>query len=91
VFRIFAASSAQPTTVREASFDELPSLLAQPDARVWVDLTPPIGDVETAIVRDVFKFHPLAIRDCREHPDRDTADEAITEAATPSMKWRSDK
>ena len=55
-------------------FEELPALLARPDARVWVDLTPPIGEAETAIVRDVFKFHPLAIEDCfasRAHPKID--------------------
>ena len=90
MFRIFAASSTQPTTVREASFDELPLLLARPDARVWVDLTPPIGDVETAIVRDVFKFHPLAIEDCfarRAHPKIDEYDRylyLITHGLSPS-------
>ena len=60
--------------MREASVEELPALLARPDARVWVDLTSPIGDGEMAIVRDVFKFHPLTIEDCfasRAHPKID--------------------
>jgi magnesium transporter len=76
VFRIFAALSTDPA-VREASFDELPALLARPDARVWVDLTSPVGETEAAIVRDVFKFHPLAIEDCfesRAHPKVDEYD-----------------
>jgi magnesium transporter len=76
VFRIFAAFPAEPA-VREAPVDELPSLLARPDARIWVDLTPPIGETETAILRDIFKFHPLAIEDCfasRAHPKIDEYD-----------------
>jgi magnesium transporter len=73
VFRILTGSSTQPE-VRDAALAELPALLARPDARVWVDLTAPIGDAETAILRDVFKFHPLAIEDCfeaRAHPKID--------------------
>jgi magnesium transporter len=76
VIRILAALPAEPA-VREASVDELPSLLAHRDVRVWVDLTSPIGDAENAIVRDVFKFHPLAIEDCfasRAHPKIDEYD-----------------
>jgi len=76
VFRILAALPGEPA-VREASVDELPALLARPDARTWVDLTAPIGDAEMAIVRDVFKFHPLTIEDCfasRAHPKIDEYD-----------------
>ena len=73
VFRILVALPAEQA-VRECSFDDLRPMLARPEARVWVDLTAPIGEVETAIVRDVFKFHPLAIEDCfasRAHPKID--------------------
>jgi magnesium transporter len=73
VFRIFVALPAEQA-VRECSFDDLRPMLARPEARVWVDLTAPIGEVETAIVRDVFKFHPIAIEDCfasRAHPKID--------------------
>ena len=76
VFRILVALPAEQA-VRECSFDDLRPLLARPEARVWVDLTSPIGEVETAIVRDVFKFHPIAIEDCfasRAHPKIDEYD-----------------
>ena len=76
MFRIVAALPAEPA-VRDASVDELPSLLARRGARVWVDLTPPITDADMAIVRDVFKFHPLTIEDCfatRAHPKIDEYD-----------------
>ena len=73
VFRILVALPTEQA-VRECSFDDLRPMLARPEARVWVDLTAPIGEVETAIVRDVFKFHPIAIEDCfasRAHPKID--------------------
>ena len=60
--------------MRERASEELRALLARPDARVWVDLSAPVGEVENAILRDVFKFHPLAIEDClgtRAHPKVD--------------------
>jgi magnesium transporter len=76
VFRILATVPGDPS-VRERAAEELPALLSQPAARVWVDMTPPIGDAEQAIVRDVFKFHPIAIEDCfasRAHPKVDEYD-----------------
>jgi magnesium transporter len=76
VFRILVAAPGQ-STVRDASVAELPALLARGDARIWVDLSAPVGDPEVAIVRDVFKFHPLAIEDCferRAHPKVDEYD-----------------
>jgi len=76
VFRILAAVPGEQT-VRDATADELPALLTRSGARVWVDLSAPIGEAETAIVRDVFKLHPLAIEDCferRAHPKIDEYD-----------------
>jgi len=44
---------------------ELPVLLARDDGFVWLDA--PSCDEETAkLLSDVFRFHPLAVRDCRE-------------------------
>jgi len=60
--------------VREHALDQLSALLARPGARIWVDLTAPVGEDEIAVLRDVFKFHPLAIEDClgsRAHPKID--------------------
>ena len=44
---------------------ELPALLARDDGFVWLDA--PSCDDETAkTLTEVFRFHPLAVRDCRE-------------------------
>jgi magnesium/cobalt transport protein CorA len=44
---------------------ELPALLAREDGFVWVDA--PICDEETSkTLAEIFRFHPLAVRDCRE-------------------------
>jgi magnesium transporter len=62
--------------VREASTDELPRLLDDPEAHLWVDLAGP-DEAARRIVRDIFKFHPLAIEDCfgaREHPKAEAFD-----------------
>jgi magnesium transporter len=45
------------------STDRIPSLLEAPDTIVWVDLVNP-GEEGLAVLRDVFRFHPLAIEDC---------------------------
>ena len=70
MFRIIATRGATEI-VAEAPIDRLPALLAEPDTHVWVDLGSPTTAADLAIVRDVFKFHPLAIKDCfetRTHP-----------------------
>jgi magnesium transporter len=70
VFRIIATRGADEVTV-DAPLDRLPALLGEPAAFVWVDLSGPPSADDMAIVRDVFKFHPLAIEDCFEsrlHP-----------------------
>ena len=51
------------TGVREASVEELPSLLAERQGLVWVDI--PVWDEEAAdVLTSVFGFHPMAVRDC---------------------------
>ena len=49
-------------TVREARPDELPGLLASAEGAVWVDITGP-EPADLAVMRDQFRFHPLAIED----------------------------
>ena len=44
---------------------QLKSLLEQPDVLVWVDL-PLCLAADAAVLADVFGFHDLAVRDCRE-------------------------
>jgi len=49
---------------------DLPALLGRADRVVWVDLASP-SRAETAILTDVFHFHPLAVEDCtapRQNP-----------------------
>lgn len=51
--------------VRECAAEELPALLAAKEGLVWVDI--PVWDQEAErVLTEVFGFHPLAIRACRE-------------------------
>jgi magnesium transporter len=96
MFRIVATRGADESATSEASekseaseaykiladvpLDRLPALLTEKGTHVWVDLTEPCGEVERSIVRDVFKFHQLAIEDCfesREHPKIDEYDSYV--------------
>jgi magnesium transporter len=54
-----------PTAVEQHPVDELAALLGRDDGLVWVDI--PTWDAEAErVLADVFKLHPLALRDCRE-------------------------
>jgi Mg2+ and Co2+ transporter CorA len=44
---------------------ELPALLAREDGFVWLD-APECDEATTKTLAEVFRFHPLAVRDCRE-------------------------
>ncbi len=61
-------------TVREAPQDELPALLADEKGALWVDITGP-GDADLAVMRDVFRFHPLAIEDTINQRQRPKVEE----------------
>jgi len=53
------------STIEEHTVQDLETLLGREDGFVWVDV--PTFDVQAErMLADVFKFHPLAIRDCRE-------------------------
>jgi magnesium transporter len=70
VFRIIATRGPDEIVV-DAPAERLPALLAEPQTFVWVALSAPTTPEDQAIVRDVFKFHPLTIEDCfetRTHP-----------------------
>lgn len=45
---------------------DLPELLQDTSAVIWVDMEVPTEDDER-ILLDVFKFHPLTVEDCREN------------------------
>src|SRR3954453_16462596 len=50
---------------------DLPALLRDPDARVWIDSWGTENKPAVDLARDLFQFDPLVIDDCfeaREHP-----------------------
>jgi magnesium transporter len=58
--------------------EDLPALLRDPEVNVWIDSWGTDNPVATALARDLFNFHPLAIDDCfeaREHPKIEGFDE----------------
>jgi len=63
--------------VRQATVDELPALLDDKHVHLWVDIAGPDDEGAERVVRDIFKFHPLAIEDCfgaLEHPKAESFD-----------------
>lgn len=65
------------TVIADATAEVLPSLLADAETRVWVDLSGPLDEASAKIVGEVFHFNPLAIEDCfaeRERPKLETYD-----------------
>src|SRR4029079_6047097 len=46
--------------------DDLPELLKDKSAVIWVDMEAPT-EADERILLDVFKFHPLTVEDCREN------------------------
>ena len=51
--------------VRDSTVSELPELLQRHDGVVWVDVGVCDGPV-TELLANVFRFHPIALRDCVE-------------------------
>jgi len=45
---------------------DLPELLKDPSALIWVDMESPT-EADERILLDVFHFHPLTVEDCREN------------------------
>jgi magnesium transporter len=60
--------------IREDSPSALPELLAKKDGVLWVDMPAPTED-ELRVLRDVFKFHPLAIEDATKQGQRPKIEE----------------
>ena len=46
--------------------DQLPELLRDPEAVIWVDMESPTAADEQVLL-EVFEFHPLTVEDCREN------------------------
>lgn len=58
----------------EAPPDQLSALLDQPDRVVWLDMRGP-DEADVRVLRDVFRFHPLAIDDTMNHRQRPKIEE----------------
>ena len=52
--------------ITEATVEQLPELLQDQSAVIWVDMESPTAADEQVLL-DVFKFHPLTVEDCREN------------------------
>jgi len=78
VHRIFVTRPGDKVTGTPAETADdaaLPALLADPAARVWVDMSGAPDAADMTLMRDVFKFHPLAIEDCFESREQPKIDE----------------
>jgi Mg2+ and Co2+ transporter CorA len=51
--------------IERRALEELPGLLAREDGFLWLD-APECDEATTKVLAEVFRFHPLAVRDCRE-------------------------
>lgn len=60
--------------VTEDPATPLPDLLAQPDGVLWVDLAGPSED-DVRTLREVFRFHPLAVEDTTKQAQRPKLEE----------------
>jgi magnesium transporter len=60
--------------VREVAPDEVARLLPDHDWQLWVDITGP-GEADVAFLRDVMRFHPLAIEDVVQRHQRPKIDQ----------------
>lgn len=65
MIRVVASTAAQP--MRHATVEEVPGLLASSDTSLvlWVDLENPTEEEERLILEQTFRFHHLAVQDCR--------------------------
>src|SRR5215203_7480587 len=45
---------------------DLPELLSDPTAVIWLDMEKPT-EADERVLLDIFKFHPLTVEDCREN------------------------
>src|SRR5689334_12355816 len=55
-----------PKIIEGSTVEDLPELLKDKSAVIWVDMEQPTGEDERVLL-DVFKFHPVTVEDCREN------------------------
>lgn len=69
---VYSTTACQPPTTAAAS--ALPSLLSSEGVVIWVDMLGPDQD-DQKLLREVFKFHPLAIEDTYNQRQRPKVEE----------------
>lgn len=62
---IFVYREGAEKVVTDFTAEQLPDLLNDEKAVIWIDMEAP-SEAEERILREVFRFHPLTIEDCRE-------------------------
>jgi len=63
---IFVYREGNPTVQSGFTAEQLPELLRDEKAVIWVDMEQPT-EADERILLDVFHFHPLTVEDCREN------------------------
>src|SRR5215467_7290550 len=63
---IFVHREGEPTVQSGFTADQLPELLQDEKAVIWVDMEQPT-EADERILLDTFHFHPLTVEDCREN------------------------
>ena len=56
----------KPKIDEDRTAADLPELLKDPSALIWVDMESPT-EADERVLLDVFHFHPLTVEDCREN------------------------
>ncbi len=63
---ILVYRKGSPKIEENLTVADLPELLKDKSAVIWVDMESPT-EADEQVLLDVFKFHPLTVEDCREN------------------------
>ncbi|HEX5876608.1 MAG TPA: magnesium/cobalt transporter CorA, partial [Pyrinomonadaceae bacterium] len=63
---ILVYRKGSPKIEENLTVADLPEILKDPSAVIWVDMESPT-EADEQVLLDVFKFHPLTVEDCREN------------------------
>ena len=63
---ILVYRKSNPKIVETFTAEDLPELLKDQSAVIWVDMESPT-EADEQVLLDVFQFHPLTVEDCREN------------------------
>ncbi|HKG45586.1 MAG TPA: magnesium/cobalt transporter CorA [Pyrinomonadaceae bacterium] len=63
---ILVYRKGNPKIIENSTVRDLPELLKDESAVIWVDMESPT-EADEQVLLDVFEFHPLTVEDCREN------------------------